>query len=317
MNSLLVLAFNEEKNIEAIINELKDFFVEIIVINDASTDSTEDILNKIKKNNTNLVIINNKKNLGAGKSFSKGIDYFINSDSEFLIKVDGDKQFFKDDILNIKELLNTKNLDFIKCDRFWEGGIVGKIPNVRYFGNAFASLLIKFVTGSFILSDPLNGLVGFNKKVLLNFNLPKIFYRYGYPFYLTSYMSKLVIIENIRVGQYKNKVKYYGKKKTLNPLLMFVKLIIYSIKEYIARIKLKLMYSKYQTSALLDIASLFSLIALIYSITKYFYIKYLFSNEPYGTWIGFAVISLIMYSFLLVRSKSIENKIVKENYIEL
>lgn len=317
MNSLLVLAFNEEKNIEAIINELKDFFLEIIVINDASTDSTEDILNKIKKNNTNLVIINNKKNLGAGKSFSKGIDYFINSDSEFLIKVDGDKQFFKDDILNIKELLNTKNLDFIKCDRFWEGGIVGKIPNVRYFGNAFASLLIKFVTGSFILSDPLNGLVGFNKKVLLNFNLPKIFYRYGYPFYLTSYMSKLVIIENIRVGQYKNKVKYYEKKKTLNPLLMFVKLIIYSIKEYIARIKLKLMYSKYQTSALLDIASLFSLIALIYSITKYFYIKYLFSNEPYGTWIGFAVISLIMYSFLLVRSKSIENKIVKENYIEL
>ena len=44
----------------------------------------------------------------------------------------------KDDVISIK-ILENKHFDYIKCDRFWNDSIVGKIPFIRYFGNALAS----------------------------------------------------------------------------------------------------------------------------------------------------------------------------------
>ena len=85
-----------------------------------------------------------------------------------LIKIDGDNQFKKEDIIKIKGLLENESFDFIKCDRFWDGGIEGTIPSIRYFGNAFASFLAKFSTGNWKVNDPLNGLFGYSRKSLLN-----------------------------------------------------------------------------------------------------------------------------------------------------
>ena len=47
-NLLLVLAYNEAVNIKKTIYELIDEFDKIIVINDASKDRTQEILNQIQ-----------------------------------------------------------------------------------------------------------------------------------------------------------------------------------------------------------------------------------------------------------------------------
>ena len=61
------------------------------------------------------------------------------------------------------EAANNSRSDFIKSDRFWKDGIEGKIPKIRYFGNALASFLIKFVTSNSNINDPLNGFLSFQK----------------------------------------------------------------------------------------------------------------------------------------------------------
>ena len=91
--SLLVLAYNEEESIEDIINNNIEKFYEIIVVNDKSTDKTLLKLIAIKENYSNLTIINNEKNFGPGKSMQIGIDYFLQSKAEYLVKIDGDGQF--------------------------------------------------------------------------------------------------------------------------------------------------------------------------------------------------------------------------------
>ena len=77
MTTLLILAHNEERNIENVLEELHENFQQIIVVNDASRDSTGKILDNLKKKYKNLLIVNNEKNLGAGKTFVKGIDKFL------------------------------------------------------------------------------------------------------------------------------------------------------------------------------------------------------------------------------------------------
>ncbi len=317
MTTLLILAHNEERNIENVLEELHENFQQIIVVNDASRDSTGKILDNLKKKYKNLLIVNNEKNLGAGKTFVKGIDKFLEIESDILVKVDGDGQFLSKDVINLKKLMENGDYDFIKCDRFWEGGIVGKIPVIRYLGNAFASFLIKFITGNFLINDPLNGLVALNKKVIKDFYLPKLFSRYGYPFWLTSFMSNLVISENIKIGQYRNVVKYEESKKSINPLKMFFKLTFFTILEYFRKIKVKLKYSKFQMSAICDIISLIFLSIFLYSYSRYWYLKNLIITEPYNSWIALSFFSIFCLFLSLIVSKRIESKILIKNFEDI
>ena len=81
----------------------------------------------------NFKLINNEKNMGAGKSTKILIKHAFDNGYKFFIKVDGDGQFEFSDIQKIINLYNESEYDFIKSNRFWEGGIIGKIPKKRLF----------------------------------------------------------------------------------------------------------------------------------------------------------------------------------------
>ncbi len=72
-----MIAFNEEK---AILSSLKSILnqeglenYEIIVINDASTDSTASVVKQFSSNHNNIKLINNEKNMGRGFSRRNGV----------------------------------------------------------------------------------------------------------------------------------------------------------------------------------------------------------------------------------------------------
>ena len=208
MFTLVVLAYNEEKYIKKTILELIEHFDTVIVVDDKSSDNTVTILEALSTKYNNLKIIRNKKNIGAGKSFLTAIDFIKNTDTKYVIKVDGDNQFNLEDILKLKKISKSNHIDYLKCDRFWENGIEGNIPLVRYVGNAFASFLLKLSTSNWKLNDPLNGLFLISSNATQYLTMPKLFYRYGYPFYLSVFFSNLSIERNLYIGQVKNTVTF-------------------------------------------------------------------------------------------------------------
>ena len=317
MVTLLILAYNEKSYIYDLINDYKDLFEKIIVVNDCSSDGTSDILKKSIKENPNLKVITNNKNLGAGKSFLNGINEFLNTDSKYLIKIDENNQFKKNDVLKLKNLVVQKELDFIKCDRFWEKGIEGDIPNIRYVGNAFASLLIKFTTGYSKINDPLNGLFAFSKKSLIGTNLPKLFNRYGYPFYFVTNISIKSIGSQLKIGQLKNTISYMEQKKSINPLIMLFKLLVFSIYIYYKKIRIKFKYSEYQTSSLMDISSQLFLLLGLFSFYKFLAIRYFDSIGPQGNWFIVFLIFFFTSTIFLFFSLKKENENNKHRFYEL
>ncbi len=317
MTTLLILAYNEKSYIYDLINDYKDEFKRILVVDDCSSDGTSDILKDCIKENKNLKVITNKKNLGAGRSFAIGINQFLKSDSKYLIKIDGDNQFKKNDVLQLNEIINRQDLDFIKCDRFWEKGIEGKIPNIRYVGNAFASLLIKFTTGYSKINDPLNGLLAFSRKSLEGVNLPKLFNRYGYPFYFVTRICNKSIGSQLKIGQMKNTISYLEQKKSINPFVMFFKLLAFSIYIYYKKIRIKFKYSEYQTSSLMDIASQIFLFIGLFSFYKFLAIRYFTSIGPQGNWFIVFLIFFFSSSIFLYFSLKKENENNSYRYYEL
>jgi len=307
---LIILSYNEEIYIaETIENYIKEF-EKVIVINDGSKDSTLQILNSLSFKN--LEIINHKKNMGAGASFDSGLKRSIELDASYIIKIDGDNQFKKDDVLKIKSILEKEHFDYIKCDRFWSGGILGKIPLIRYFGNAFASFLIKFCSGNWTVNDPLNGLIALSKRAAREIEFPKKFFRYGYPFFVANKICKLGNIKKFKVGQFKNVVKYGDEKSYLKPLSMFTKLISFTISNYFSKIKVKIKYSEYQFSSILDLLTLIFLSLSTYSVVRFFNIRYFLKDGLQSSWFLLFIIFFIIFIILIIISQRIENKISKQ-----
>jgi glycosyltransferase involved in cell wall biosynthesis len=315
--SLLILAYNEESYIEEVVNKYKNYFESLIIVNDFSTDKTGSILDDLTIKNDNIVLINNKKNVGPGKSMFNGVEYFLESDGDYLIKIDGDDQFLEKDVVFLLDKIKKEHFDFIKCDRFWIDGIVGKIPNIRYFGNAFASFLIKFTTGNWLINDPLNGLFVFSKYSLEIIQLPKLFYRYGYPFFIISEIAKNSIVNEIKIGQYKNRVKYEKEESNLNAFIMFFKLTWFALKNYYSKIKFKMKISELQLSGILDIFSQVFLLISLWALIKSISIRYFTASGPQGT---LFVLFLFMFSIctiLIVFSQKIESAFSRGKFSKL
>lgn len=302
MVTLLILAYNEENFIEKTVRRYIHDFDEIVIVDDSSEDKTLSICKELQSQHKNIKIIENEKNFGAGRTFEIGIKYFMDTDSEYLLKIDGDDQFKYDDIIRIKTLSSNESVDFIKCDRFWENGIEGKIPRIRYLGNAFASILLKFLTGNWKINDPLNGLFLISRKGLLDFKLPKLFYRYGYPFYVSTYLSNISFEKEFNTIQIKNTISYDGQGSSLSALTMFFKLLFFTFSIFLKKMKIKLRFSSLQVSALLDILGFSSFIVSIYCLTKFLLIRYGSLIASQATWFlvflifFFTSIYLIFYS---------------------
>ena len=76
MVSIIIPTFNEEKNLKKIVEktlENKKYNLEIIIIDDGSTDGTKEFINKNFLNNSKVKIIFNKKNYGKGYSVNEGV----------------------------------------------------------------------------------------------------------------------------------------------------------------------------------------------------------------------------------------------------
>lgn len=319
MDKLLILAFNEETYIESTVKKYVKDFHEVIVVNDCSTDSTANILKNLSNKYQNLSIVNNPKNIGAGASMNIGIKKALESDFNYLVKIDGDNQFRNTNVKNVLEAANNSRSDFIKSDRFWKDGIEGKIPKIRYFGNAFASFLIKFVTSNSNINDPLNGFFVFSKKAAEKLIIPKMFFRYGYPFYINSFFYKTSLSSQINLHQINNKVTYENENSYIKPLVMFIKLIKFSIKFYFQMIKEKLKFSSFQMSGLLDILSIFSFTISIASLLRSVGARFFGIDANQSAWFIISILFIVFYVLLNIGSRSLVKKYNKNifNYLEL
>ena len=314
-NLLIVLAYNEENNIQETIVELIDQFDEILIVNDLSTDNTKKIISDLTKVYKNIKVLENPKNYGAGKSFQQAIEYIKNTKNDFenIVKIDGDGQFEKKDIFLVKKLLEKEKSQFIKSNRFWKSGIVGDIPTVRYLGNSIASFAIKFNTGLFLINDPLNGLFGFKKSFLTSVNIPKIFNRYGYPFYINT----ISVQQNVKTTEVQNTVKYnIGEKSQLKAIPMLFKLFVFSARYFFTNLKLKLKNSNLQTSAVLDLFFLLFQLISYFTIYKLFEIRIKGYSGVQSNWLILFVIFQLFSYVIIYYGKVLENRF-RKNFFRL
>lgn len=146
--SIIIPSYNRK---EFIANAVDSVFnqtyknVEIIIIDDASTDGTEQYIRQIYNGNTLISFIRNETNMGAGASRKIG---YTNSKGDYIIFMDDDDYYtntmFFEHAIDIFK--NNKDISFVSSSSIIEYmteqrqeesimNIHGKIENIKYLEN--------------------------------------------------------------------------------------------------------------------------------------------------------------------------------------
>jgi glycosyltransferase involved in cell wall biosynthesis len=179
--AVVIPCYNEEKLATKTINTLPDFVDYIIAINDASKDKTLDILKGLAKNNKKIKVLDNESNGGIGFSLKRGFRYAIdNTNADAVGIVSGDAQCPPDRIQHMLDVFIDRNCDYVKGNRFYDRKALELMPSYRKIGNIFISLLTKFSTGYYSVSDTTMGFGFLKRDILEDLNFDFIGERYDY-----------------------------------------------------------------------------------------------------------------------------------------
>ncbi len=141
---ILIPTYNNEKTLASVLQDLSLYTTNLVVVNDGSTDDTQNILQKFP----DLEILHFPENCGKGEALKQGFIVAENLGYDYAITIDSDGQHYPDDLdVFLKELENKKPGDreiLLVGDRnMGQDGIPGKST----LGNKFSNFWYLVVTG--------------------------------------------------------------------------------------------------------------------------------------------------------------------------
>jgi glycosyltransferase involved in cell wall biosynthesis len=277
MVSVVIPTYNEEKSIKKTISEIKsvmkknklDKNLEIIVVNDGSTDNTKKVLEKL-----DVIVIDNPENMGYGFSLKRGIKIAKN---ETIVITDADSTY---PFEYVPEMLKKKKEGYDLV----VGARTGKYYKQTIFKNflrRILKLLVQFVSGKKI-KDINSGLRVFDKALVM-----KYFSRLCDTFSFTTSQTLAYLMNNhfvCYVDITYNKRVGKSKVKILRDSFKSLKYILESCIYYNP----------------LKIFTLLSVICIILSIIGFIFSHYVGIHAGYILGIGGLLLSIVIFSIGLL-----------------
>jgi len=142
--SVVVPAFNEAATVEAALRRVREvpLRVEIIVVNDASTDGTREILDQLARDGVVDQVIHHDRNRGKGAGIRSGI---AAATGDALVVQDADLEYDPTDLPALLQPISTGKADAVYGSRF-QGGPHRVLYFWHYVGNRFLTLLSNMFT---------------------------------------------------------------------------------------------------------------------------------------------------------------------------
>lgn len=175
---IIIPAYNEERNIGAVLEKLEapeiSAIADVLVMNDASSDLT----NRMVKAHGHT-LVTHVFNLGYGSALQLGYKYAIRRKYRYVIQMDADGQHDACNIPLIYERLRTKDADgrypdIVLGSRFMDGSGAYSAGAARTLAYRLFRRIIRMVTGRRI-ADPTTGLQGLSRKAFLYYSQYKHF----------------------------------------------------------------------------------------------------------------------------------------------
>jgi len=142
--SVVVPAYNESETVETALRRVRSIplRLEIIVVNDASTDGTREILEKLAADGLVDRLVHHEKNRGKGAAIRSGVEA---ATGDALVVQDADLEYDPADLPALIKPISEGKADAVYGSRF-QGGAHRVLYFWHYAGNRFLTLLSNMFT---------------------------------------------------------------------------------------------------------------------------------------------------------------------------
>ncbi len=219
---VLVPAYNEETVLDSVLLDLKKISLkgiqkEIVLINDGSTDKTEQIA---KKNM--VIVLSHPINRGLGGALGTGLEYARSKMADIVVTFDADGQHDHNDIARLIKPILSNKADFVIGSRLLKNS---KMPMDRKVIN-FTANLLNFILWSVWMTDSQSGLRALSKKALERIQIKMNKMEVASEFFKEIKKNNLRVKEIPIKAIYTNYSRGKGQKNS-NAVNIFTKLLLY------------------------------------------------------------------------------------------
>jgi len=180
--ALGIPAYNEEVLITDTLLSVPEFVDDIVVIDDAASDSTSKKVIEVAKKDSRIRLLKHEQNVGVGGSIIAGYHSAFENGADISAVVGGDNQMLLSELSFFLDPIINNSADYTKGNRFLLPNKTLEImPKLRLFGNALLSAITKLASGYFKIYDVVDGYTAISKRAYLTINWTKAWTGYGYP----------------------------------------------------------------------------------------------------------------------------------------
>ena len=213
----VIPAYRVERDIHSVLSRLPLYIKHIIVVDDASPDSSADLIADSAKKDNRITLIRHSQNQGVGGAMVSGFHKALELGAQIVIKLDGDGQMDPSHIPALITPLIQGKADYVKGNRFRDFQSLQQMPFIRRLGNLGLSFFTKAATGYWNIFDPTNGFFAIRAEILAQLPFNKIDHRY---YFETSMLANLYLIGAMVMdvpipARYGNETSHLSIRRTL------------------------------------------------------------------------------------------------------
>lgn len=149
----LLPTHNHGSELKRIVDKLLSHGLEVIIVNDGSNQSTRNIIDEIKANNTLVEVLHNTTNEGKGSAVKKGLRFSKKKGYTHVFQIDADGQHDLDNLNDFIRLSMTHPSALISGHPIYDKSI----PLSRKIGRMLTHVWVWIETLSFNISDSMCG----------------------------------------------------------------------------------------------------------------------------------------------------------------
>lgn len=205
---LFIPAKNEATTIASVITDSKKVVqqsfaidLDVLVIDDGSTDDTK----KLAEQNGATVIRHNQS-VGLGSIFKEAVQHAVAKKYDYLVTIDGDKQFNEQEIPSLLQPIFDGHAQFTSGNRFLHGNDIQHMSKTKKVGNSIVAKMVNHILNA-RYTDVSCGFRAYSREALLHLNLLG-----GYTYTQEVFLN--LGFKNITIQEVPISVTYFPSRKS-------------------------------------------------------------------------------------------------------